>query len=124
MRVMVIGASDRPHKFGYKAVRAYARQGHEVFPVNPRLAQAGATIEGLRVYANVTEPPGPIDRATVYLSPSQGIGLLPDLAARGDVAELWLNPGAESPELVAEAQRLGLNPIQACSIIAIGEIPD
>ena len=123
MRVMVIGASERAHKYGNKAVRAFLRQGHEVFPVNPRLARLGVTIEGLRVYGDVTGPPGPIDRATVYLSPIQGMGILPDLAARGDVAELWLNPGAESPELVAEAKRLGLNPIQACSIIAIGEIP-
>lgn len=124
MRVMVIGASERQHKYGNKAVRAFLRQAHEVFPVNPRLAREGVTIEGLTVYGDVTGPPGPIDWATVYLSPVQGIALLPDLAARGDVAELWLNPGAESPELVAEARRLGLNPIMACSIVAIGEVPD
>jgi hypothetical protein len=34
-----------------------------------------------------------------------------------------VNPGAESDELIAEAERLGLEPIQACSIIDIGEVP-
>lgn len=46
-----------------------------------------------------------------------------ELALRGDVAEAWLNPGAESDELIAECRRLGFEPIQACSIIAIGEEP-
>jgi hypothetical protein len=59
----------------------------------------------------------------MYLPPALGIRVLPELAERGDVAELWLNPGAESPELVREARRLGFEPILACSIIDIGERP-
>jgi uncharacterized protein len=34
-----------------------------------------------------------------------------------------LNPGAESPALLEHAEALGLNVIQACSILAIGEHP-
>jgi hypothetical protein len=34
-----------------------------------------------------------------------------------------LNPGADDDEVVERAQALGLNVIQACSIIAIGESP-
>jgi hypothetical protein len=45
--------------------------------------------------------------------------LLPDIAARG-CDELWLNPGTESDAVLTEAERLGLNTIQACSIVAIG----
>ena len=45
-----------------QAVRAYLRRGHEVLPVNPRLARDGARVEGLGVYADVSGPPGPIDR--------------------------------------------------------------
>lgn len=120
MRVMVIGASTNPDKFGNKAVRAYLRQGwHDVFPVNPNESE----IEGLTCYANVREVPGPIDRALMYLPPTVGITVLDDLAARHDVSELWLNPGSESDDLVAKANSLGFDPIQACSIIDIGERP-
>jgi len=119
MRVMVIGASTNPDKFGNKAVRAYLRQGHQVLPVNPRADQ----IEGLPTYPTVADVPGPIDRATMYLPPKRGMDVLEPLAARGDVTELWLNPGAESDELIARARSLGLEPIVACSIIAIGERP-
>lgn len=119
MRVMVIGASANPEKFGNKAVRAYLAQGHDVFPVNPTAEQ----IAGVKAYATVSDVPGPIDRATVYLPPHVGITLLDALAARHDVKEVWLNPGSESNEIVTRAKQLGLEPIVACSIVDIGETP-
>lgn len=119
MRVMVIGASTNREKFGNKAVRAYLRRGHEVFPVNPRADE----IEGLRCFHDPTEVPGPIDRATVYLPPKLGLDAVRRLGARGDVGEVWLNPGAESPELIRETERLGLTTVVGCSIVDIGERP-
>ena len=119
MRVMVIGASRHPAKFGHKAVLAYQRQGHTVLPVNPSAEQ----IADVPCYARVSDPPGPIDRATLYLPPEQGIEVLEPLAARGDVQEFYVNPGAESDALLERAGELGLDPVQACSIVAIGERP-
>ena len=119
MRVMVIGASGNRSKFGNKAVRAYVRQGHEVFPVHPE----EASIEGLRAYRTIAEVPGPIDRATIYVPPGVGVGLMAQIAARGDVAEVWLNPGTESDDVMRAAASVGLEPIQACSIVDIGERP-
>ena len=37
--------------------------------------------------------------------------------------ELWLNPGTESDEVLTAAEGLGLNVIQACSIIGAGVSP-
>ena len=119
MRVMVIGASNDRRKFGNKAVRAFGRAGHEVLPVNPHETE----VEGLRCYRTIAEVPGPIDRASFYIPASAGLAAARELAVRGDVAEVWLNPGAESDELIAECRRLGFEPIQACSIVAIGERP-
>lgn len=119
MRVMVIGASQNPEKYGHKAVLAYQRQGHEVFPIHPEAGQ----IAGSPAYSDASQPPGPIDRAILYLPPETGRTVLPALAERGDVAELWVSPGAESPELIEDAERLGFDPIQACSIVAVGETP-
>ncbi|TVQ30535.1 MAG: CoA-binding protein [Phycisphaeraceae bacterium] len=119
MRVMVVGASTNREKFGNKAVRAYVRQGHEVLPVNPRADD----IEDLKCYSKIADPPGPIDRATVYLPPKIGVEAVRAIAERGDVGEVWLNPGADGPEVVKEAEKLGLKTIQACSIVDIGERP-
>jgi uncharacterized protein len=116
---MVIGASSDRRKYGNKAVRAFRRAGHEVFPVNPHESE----VEELRCFQRIADVPGPIDRATLYVPPDKGLDAVKEVAARGDVAEVWLNPGAESDELIAECRRLGFEPIQACSIVAIGERP-
>jgi predicted CoA-binding protein len=63
------------------------------------------------------------DRISVYLPPSVLLKALLDIAAKG-CDELWLNPGSESDEVLAEAERLGLNVIQACSIVGAGDSPD
>jgi predicted CoA-binding protein len=119
MRVMIVGASSNPRKYGNKAVRAYQRAGHDVLPVNPN----EEVIAGISTWADVRDVPGPIDRVSFYVPSIIGFEILRRLHQRGDVKEIWLNPGAESPELVAEARRLGITPILACSIVDIGERP-
>ncbi len=116
--IAIIGASNDPGKYGNRAVRAYQAQGWTVYPVNPR----EPTVEGLRAYPTVGELPEPVDRASLYVPPAVGLALLDAIAARG-AKELWVNPGAGSPELLARAEQLGLHPVEACSIIAANEDP-
>jgi predicted CoA-binding protein len=116
--IAVIGASNDRHKFGNKALRAFARQGHTVYAINPHERE----VEGQPAYASVLDVPGPIDMATVYVQPDAGVRVMDDLAAK-QIPEVWLNPGADDGAVVARARELGLKTIQACSILAIGERP-
>jgi predicted CoA-binding protein len=116
--VAVIGASNDRRKFGNKAVRAFVRQGYDVKPVNPHVTM----VEGLTAYASIADIPGAIDLVTVYVPPEIGERLLPEIAKK-QPAELWVNPGADSPALIARAEALGLQPIVACSIMGVGENP-
>jgi uncharacterized protein len=118
--VAILGASADRSKFGNKAVRAFLARGYTVYPVNPK----GGEVEGLQVYKSLAEIPPDIklDRISVYLPPAIGLKTLPEIAARG-AGELWLNPGSESDELVAAAEKQGLSVIQACSIVAVGMSP-
>lgn len=117
--VAILGASTDRSKFGNKSVRAHQAKGFTVYPINPKATE----IEGLKAYASLADvPAGKLDRVSVYLPPAVGIKVLPEIAARG-CDELWLNPGTESDELVVEAERLGLNVIQACSIVDVGIRP-
>lgn len=113
--VAIIGASNDRRKFGNKAVRAFRQQGYQVFPVNPR----ETTIEGLPAFASVQDVPERPQMISVYLQPETLLPLLPEIAAKG-CDELWLNPGTESAAVLAECERLGLNVIQACSIVGVG----
>ncbi len=117
--VAIIGASNDHAKYGNKAVRAYVRQGWTVYPVNPN---ESGPIEGLPQYKSVSEVPGPLERISLYVRPEVVLKLLPEIAVKG-CRELWLNPGTESDEILREAERLGLNVVQACSILDVGMSP-
>ena len=108
--VAIIGASADRSKFSNKAIHAHLRAGYDVFPVHPK----EETIEGLKVYKSVLDVPVALDRVSLYLPPAIGVKVLDDIAKKG-CKELWVNPGAESPELMAKASALGLNTIYACS---------
>jgi hypothetical protein len=60
--------------------------------------------------------------ATVYVPAAAGLRVMDDLKKKA-IAEVWLNPGADDHAVVARARELGLNIIQACSIMAIGDTP-
>jgi predicted CoA-binding protein len=116
--VAIIGASNDRAKFGNKAVRAYLQQGYAVYPINPRETE----IEGVAALKSIRDMPLRPQRVSMYVPPAVVLELLPDIAALG-CDELWLNPGTESEEVLAEATRLGLNVVQACSIVDIGVSP-
>ena len=116
--VAVIGASNDRRKFGNRAVRAYQQQGHTVVPINPHETE----VEGLKAYASILDVPGTVDMASFYVQPEIGEQIIADVAAKG-VREVWLNPGADSDEVIARAKALGIQPIVACSIVAIGQNP-
>ena len=116
--VAVIGASNDRSKFGNKAVRAFQQRGYTVHPVNPSETE----VEGLPAFPSIADVPARPEMITVYVRPQVLLKLLPAIAEKG-CDELWLNPGTESPEVLAEAERLGLNVIQACSILAVGVSP-
>jgi uncharacterized protein len=117
--VAVVGAGPERRKFGNKSVRAHAAAGFTVYPVHP----TAETVEGLPVYRSVKDVPvEKLDRVTVYLPPAVGLTVLADIAAKSP-GEVWFNPGAESPEVLAEARRLGLNVVAGCSIVNLGLSP-
>jgi hypothetical protein len=115
--IAIIGASSDRAKFGNRSVRAYAKQGWTVYPVNPKEAE----IEGLPCYAAIADvPSGRLDRVTLYLGPALGIKAIDEIAKRGEIGEVMLNPGADDPAVVARGRELGLNVVVGCSLIALG----
>lgn len=115
--IAIIGASSNRHKFGNKALRLFAQRGFTVLAINPNEAE----VEGYRTYPSVLDVPGPIDLATVYVPPDVGIRVMDEIAQKG-IGEVWLNPGADGHRVVARAKALGLNTIQACSIMSIEDM--
>ena len=110
LTVAILGASADRSKFSNKSIHAHLQAGYDVYPVNPK----EETIEGLTCYKSVLDIPVSLDRISLYLPPAVGVKILDDIAKKG-CKELWVNPGAESPELISKAESLKLNTIYACS---------
>ena len=116
--VAVVGASGDRGKFGNKGLRAFVRAGWRAFPVHPSEGQ----VEGLDAVRSVDGIDAALDVVSLYVPAAVGVKLLPNIAAK-QPGEVWVNPGAESAELIAEARRLGLRVRQTCSIIEVGYRP-
>ena len=118
LTVAVVGASNDRSKFGNKALRAYQAQGHSVIPINPNERE----VEGLKTYPSVLDVPGPIDMATVYVQPNIAMQLLDEFEKKG-IPEVWINPGAETDEMIDTARQRKTKLVFACSIIGVGRSP-
>ena len=116
--VAILGASTDRSKYGNKAVRAFRAQGFTVVPINPK----ESVIEGETAYASVLDYPGTIDEASVYLPPAVGVAAMEQIKQKG-IPVVWLNPGADGPDVIARARSLGLDTRVAGSIIGVGDSP-
>ncbi len=114
MNVAVLGASNKPDRYSYKAVRMLRDKGHTPFPVHPALAE----VDGLPVSHSLSSITAPLDTITVYVSPQnqQAIaGELLNSAAR----RVIFNPGTENPALADQLRRHGKVVVEACTLVLL-----
>ncbi len=116
--IIIVGASNKRDRFANKAVRAYRDLGWIVYPVHP----IAKMVEGLPCYPTVADVPAQAHWMSLYVPPKSGLAVVEQAPAKG-VRNIYLNPGADSPELVEKIESLGMNPIEACSIVAVGRSP-
>lgn len=114
MNVAVMGASNKPGRYSYNAVKLLAEKGHTPFPVHPSLQD----IDGIRVYARLGDIAEPIDTITVYLSAANSGRVTEDILATG-ARRVIFNPGAEHPDLASRLKQEGIEPVEACTLVML-----
>jgi len=93
-QVVVLGASNKPHRFAYKAMLLLQEYGYHVIPVHPKLQ----TIDGVVVKHSLQQIHQVIDTLTVYLGPQRSTPLI-NAIINLNPSRVILNPGTESEEL-------------------------
>ncbi len=113
----VVGASTDREKYGNKVLRCYQQHGKEVFPINPKEAE----VEGLKAYGSLTALPVKPRGISIITPPPVTLKVVEEAAALG-IRQLWMQPGAESPEAIARAEALGLEVIAGgpCLLVVLG----
>ena len=111
---VVLGASNKPHRFAYKALKMLMEYGYHVVPVHPRLEN----IEGLVVKHHLEQVQGPVDTLTVYIGPSR-IEPLIDSIIQLNPARVILNPGTESDKLELALLHNEIPFVKDCTLIML-----
>lgn len=104
--IAVVGVSRSGRKFGNFASRALRGKGYRVYVVHPE----AETIDGVRCYKRFTDLPEPVRCALVIVPPADAVKIVREAAAAG-IGLVWLQQGAESPEVLAACRESGLEAV-------------
>lgn len=97
--IAVVGATDNTHKYGSVIYRDLKRKGYRVFPVNP----GRDTVDGDPAYASVADLPVAPDIVNLVVPAEVGVQVVRQALDVG-YDRIWVQPGAESPELLTLLQ--------------------
>ncbi|MCK5014889.1 MAG: CoA-binding protein [Candidatus Omnitrophica bacterium] len=114
MKVVVIGASNKPHRYSYQAVMLLKEKGHEVYPVHRRVKE----IEGIRVYPAINDIDDFVDTVTMYVGAGVSDELIEDIIAKNP-RRIIFNPGAENFHLEQKAREQGIITVNACTLVML-----
>ena len=114
MNVAVLGASHKPERYSYMAVKLLAENGHRVFPVNPALK----AIDSYPVYPSLKDIPETIHTLTIYLNPERSSKLNHEIIALNPKRVIF-NPGTENPVLAQDLQAAGAEVLHACTLVLL-----
>jgi len=109
----VVGATDNEDKFGHKIYKMLKKAGYRVFPINPGLQ----TVMGDECYPSLTALPEKPDAVNFVVPPKVGEKIVAECAVLG-IKNIWLQPGANSDNVVNAAKKADLNVIcQSCILV-------
>jgi hypothetical protein len=114
VKVAILGASDKPDRYSYKAFKMLQDHGHTPVPIHPKLT----SIEGVAVVSSLKELPGPVDTLTIYVSPEISSGAESDILAV-KTKRIIFNPGTENPPLEAKLREAGAQVLNACTLVLL-----
>src|SRR5262249_55681200 len=99
-------------------------KGYRVVPINPGLA--GMEILGQRVYAALSEVPGPVDIVDIFRSSEAATAVAREAIALKDtlgIKVIWMQLGVRNPQAAAEAEAAGLQVVMnRCPKIEYGRL--
>ena len=112
--IAFVGATDNPAKYGCVIYRDLKRKGFKVYPVNPQRN----TVDGDPAFPNLEELPAKPTIVNFVVPPSKTLEVLQECLELA-LTNVWIQPGAESPEVITFLQQSNFNYIaNACIMVA------
>lgn len=114
MNVAILGASNKPDRYSYKALLLLMEKGHTPFPVHPLLKE----INGIHVYRRLSEILAEIHTITIYLS-AQNQQTIANEILQSKAQRVIFNPDTENPDLAQKLQQMGIETVNACTLVLL-----
>ena len=112
--IVVLGASNKPHRYANKAIRMLQEYGYHVVPVHPKLEN----IEGLVVKHKLENIQQPVDTLALYLGPERSKNLIESIIELNPVRVIF-NPGTESELLELELYNNDITFVKDCTLLML-----
>ncbi|WP_266205558.1 CoA-binding protein [Pontibacter kalidii] len=113
-KTVVLGASDNPSRYAYKAVHRLQQHGHEVVPVGIKNAEVG----GKQIITDKSEAIADVDTLTLYVGPrNQPVWY--DYILNLKPKRIIFNPGTENRELEEMAQQANIETLHHCTLVML-----
>ena len=113
-KVAVLGASPKPDRYSFKAVRMLKEHGFKPFPVHP----VGHAVDGVAGVKSLDDIKEPIDTLTMYVNANisgEQTKLILNLHPR----RVIFNPGAENEELAKKLEDAGIEVVRHCTLVML-----
>ena len=112
--IVVLGASNKTHRYANKAIRMLLEYGYHVIPVHPKLEN----IEGLVVKHNLENIVEVVDTLALYIGPERSKHLI-DSIVKLNPARVILNPGTESDSLELALLHNDISFVKDCTLLML-----
>lgn len=112
--VVILGASEKPDRFAYKAFKKLQRYGHKAIPVRPGLKE----LEGQTAYDQLSDIKVPVHTLTMYIGAANSSPLQKEILALHPKRVIF-NPGSENPTLARALHEADIEVVEACTLILL-----
>ena len=115
-KTVVVGASDNPGRFAYRAAHMLKEYGHEIVPVGIKKGEvAGKEILHLKDNPEIDD----VDTVTLYVGPKNQESWY-DFILGLNPKRIIFNPGTENYELENRAKEQGIETVEGCTLVMLG----
>jgi predicted CoA-binding protein len=114
-KVVIIGASNKPDRYSYKAFKMLKEYGHTPIPVHPVLT----TIDDCSVVASLGSiDASTVDTITLYVNPEILKNYIDEII-RIKPSRVIMNPGTESDDAEQQFLQNGIKVLRACTLVLL-----
>ncbi|MBV9955375.1 MAG: CoA-binding protein [Pseudolabrys sp.] len=120
--IAMVGISPKDNRPSYFAFKYLLERGYRMIPVNP--GHAGKEILGQKVYAKLSDIPGPVDMVDVFRASEHALPIVKEaLALQQKPSVIWMQLTVRNDEAAKLAENAGIKVVMnRCPKIEYGRL--